>query len=96
MKTVTAIDVFLAGKRVGELLVAPRRGLFFAYDERWLATGFNLSPLNMAFNAAPQLAADPVLFDGLPGVFADSLPDGWGMLLMDRFSSANVGLIEVP
>lgn len=24
-------------------------------------------------------------FDGLVGVFADSLPDGWGRLLMDRF-----------
>lgn len=92
MKSTTAIDVLLAGKRVGELLVVPRRGLYFAYDEQWLATGFNLAPLNMAFDAAPQLAADPALFDGLPGVFADSLPDGWGMLLMDRFFLRECGL----
>lgn len=24
------------------------------------------------------------MFDGLPGVFNDSLPDGWGRLLIDR------------
>lgn len=28
--------------------------------------------------------APPSPFDGLPGVFADSLPDGWGRLLIDR------------
>ncbi|MGH0052460.1 MAG: type II toxin-antitoxin system HipA family toxin, partial [Sphaerochaetaceae bacterium] len=28
---------------------------------------------------------DQSLFEGLPGVFNDSLPDGWGRLLLDRF-----------
>ncbi|VXC77846.1 hypothetical protein PSEUDO9AZ_12103 [Pseudomonas sp. 9AZ] len=85
MNNVTSVEVLLAGTRVGELVCVPRRGTFFAYDEQWLATGFNLSPLNMAFKSAPQAAPDPHLFSGLMGVFADSLPDGWGMLLMDRF-----------
>lgn len=85
MNHVMAVEVLLAGVRVGELVSAPRRGTFFAYDEQWLATGFNLSPLNMEFKSSPQAAPDPHLFGGLMGVFADSLPDGWGMLLMDRF-----------
>lgn len=46
MKNVTSVEVLLAGTRVGELVSVPRRGTFFAYDEQWLATGFNLSPLN--------------------------------------------------
>ena len=92
MKSLTAIEVLHAGIRVGELVVAPRRGLYFAYDEQWLATGFNLSPLNMTFSTAPQLAPDPHLFAGLQGAFADSLPDGWGMLLMDRFFLREFGL----
>jgi hypothetical protein len=46
-----------------------------AYDEQWLATGFNLSPLNMECKSSPQAAPDPHLFGGLMGVFADSLPD---------------------
>ena len=85
MKNVASVEVLLAGTRVGELVSVPRRGTFFAYDEQWLATGFNLSPLNMEFKSPPQAAPDPHLFGGLMGVFADSLPDGWGMLLMDRF-----------
>lgn len=92
MKTITSVEVLLAGARVGELVMAPRRGLFFAYDEQWLAHGFNLSPLNMAFAAAPQAAPDPGVFNGLLGAFADSLPDGWGMLLMERFFLREFGL----
>jgi serine/threonine-protein kinase HipA len=34
------------------------------------------------------------LFEGLCGVFNDSLPDGWGRLLFDRFTRSNVMLIS--
>lgn len=92
MKTVSALEVLFAGRRVGELITVPRRGLYFAYDEHWLAGGFNLSPLNMTFTALPQTAPDPGVFNGLMGAFADSLPDGWGMLLMDRFFQREYGI----
>lgn len=85
MKAMRSVEVSMAGRRVGELVAAPRGGLYFAYDTQWLATGFALSPLNMPFDAAPQTAPDSRLFAGLHGAFADSLPDGWGMLLMDRW-----------
>ena len=92
MKATTSVEVLLAGTRVGELVLAARRGLYFAYDEQWLAQGFNLSPLNMKFTAAPQVAPAPSVFNGLMGAFADSLPDGWGMLLMDRFFLRELGI----
>jgi serine/threonine-protein kinase HipA len=92
MKAITSVEVLLSGARVGELVAAPRRGTYFAYDEQWLAAGFNLSPLNMAFSSPPQAAPDPHLFGGLMGAFADSLPDGWGMLLMDRFFLREFGI----
>lgn len=38
------------GATVGELFRAEGRGLYFTYDKGWLATGFNLSPLTMAFD----------------------------------------------
>ena len=85
MKPLRSVDVGIAGQRVGELVAAPRGGIYFAYGTQWLATGFALSPLNMPFNAMPQTAANQALFGGLHGAFADSLPDGWGMLLMDRW-----------
>ena len=33
---------------------------------------------------AGVVLGDPAIFDGLFGVFNDSLPDGWGRLLLDR------------
>jgi len=91
MKPINAVEVLLAGTPVGEL-VASRQGIYFAYHPQWVAQGFNLSPLNMDFTTQPQKAADPVLFAGLPGALADSLPDGWGMLLMDRYFLAKHGI----
>ncbi|MDB5981616.1 MAG: hypothetical protein JWQ69_2631 [Pseudomonas sp.] len=92
MKSVTALIVIHQGNKVGELIATPRRGIYFGYDPAWLATGFNLSPLHMDFSTTPQAAADTRLFDGLHGVFSDSLPDGWGLLLMDRFFQSEFGV----
>ncbi|WP_035580532.1 type II toxin-antitoxin system HipA family toxin [Halomonas sp. TG39a] len=90
MKRINSVEVLLAGSPVGEL-VASRQGIYFAYHPHWVAEGFNLSPLNMDFTTQPQKAPDALLFAGLPGAFADSLPDGWGMLLMDRYFLAEHG-----
>lgn len=88
---IQSLVVSKGGLTVGELIKAEGRGLYFAYDKGWLATGFNLSPLTMAFDEKPQLARNLQTFNGLHGAFADSLPDGWGMLLMDRFFNATFG-----
>jgi len=79
------------GVPVGELYKAEGEGIYFTYDKGWLASGFNLSPITMKFDDKPQLPADLKVFDGLHGPFADSLPDGWGLLLMDRFFNATFG-----
>ena len=90
MKKINRVQVFILSTLVGEL-AANRQGIFFAYDPTWIASGFNLSPLYMEFNSAPQLASEERVFNGLHGAFADSLPDGWGRRLMDRFF-ANLGI----
>lgn len=90
MKRINSVEVSLAGTPVGEL-VASRQGIYFAYHPQWVAQGFNLSPLNMEFTTQAQKAPEPLLFDGLLGAFGDSLPDGWGMLLMDRYFLAEHG-----
>ena len=56
---------------------------FFAYDSDYLISGVNLSPLKLKFSTDLQQASRTP-FNGLHGVFSDSLPDGWGLLLMDR------------
>ncbi|MHC8359627.1 type II toxin-antitoxin system HipA family toxin [Pseudomonas sp. LS2P72] len=92
MKSVKALSVMLQESRVGELVAISRQGLFFSYDPGWLAKGFNLAPFHMDFSITPQKAADALLFDGLHGAFSDSLPDGWGLLLMDRFFRSQLGI----
>ncbi|MEZ4450145.1 MAG: type II toxin-antitoxin system HipA family toxin [Nannocystaceae bacterium] len=68
--------------RVGQLALHRRR-IYFEFDPDFLAGGVELSPLRLP--AGPGLhTCEEVHLKGLPGVFDDSLPDGWGRLLMDR------------
>lgn len=68
--------------RVGTL-VQNAQGIYFQYAQDYLQIGHNLSPFGLAFDASLQKAPlEP--HQKLHGVFADSLPDGWGTLLMDR------------
>ena len=91
-KPTESLTVTADGVRVGELSRVAGKGIYFVYDREWLAKGFDLSPLTMTFDDKPQLARESRLFKGLHGPFADSLPDGWGLLLMDRFFDATFGV----
>lgn len=66
-------------------LARSEQTIYFEYDSAFIAMGLEISPLQLAL--APGLRSfEPHLFDGLPGVFNDSLPDGWGRLLFDRLA----------
>jgi serine/threonine-protein kinase HipA len=57
--------------------------LLFEYSPEALRRGLELSPLHLKLQA--QAYGDfPAHLQRLPGLICDSLPDGWGMLLMDR------------
>ncbi|NKL35439.1 type II toxin-antitoxin system HipA family toxin [Rhizobium leguminosarum bv. viciae] len=59
------------------------RRAYFEYSAAFLAAPLPVSPFNLKENPGLIAAArDP--FDGLHGLFNDSLPDGWGRLLLDR------------
>jgi serine/threonine-protein kinase HipA len=90
-KSTESLTVIANGLQVGELSRVEGKGVYFVYDRAWLAKGFDLSPLTMTFDDKPQLARESRLFKGLHGPFADSLPDGWGLLLMDRFFDETFG-----
>jgi serine/threonine-protein kinase HipA len=64
-------------------LIEQANRIFFQYDEAWLDTGLNLSPFRLPF-ARELFEHQDRAFGPLPGVFDDALPDGWGLLLMDR------------
>jgi serine/threonine-protein kinase HipA len=57
---------------------------YLQYDESFLTAGLELSPVHHKTRGGLQRSFDAFLFEGLHGVFNDSLPDGWGRLLVDR------------
>jgi len=69
------------GRLIGKVVVPGVT--FFGYDEAWLTTGYNLSPLAVPFTSTVfRQRADG--FDQLPGFLSDCLPDQWGRRLMAR------------
>ena len=81
------LEVFCHGKCVGYLAETPDHMIAFQYSDEWIRTGFSISPISLPLNAnvfvPPEKCRDR--FQGLFGVFADSLPDSWGELLLDRY-----------
>lgn len=57
--------------------------IYFQYDDNFLEHNLEISPLKLPLmRGVIELPPNP--FEGLAGVFNDSLPDGWGRLLFDR------------
>lgn len=57
--------------------------LLYEYSAEALRQGLELSPRHLALRA-PAYGDFPAHQMRLPGLVADALPDGWGLLLMDR------------
>ena len=77
------IEVFLSERFVGTLAETADRRVAFAYSDEWLDSGFAVSPFSLPVEQKVFVPSSQN-FQGLWGVFADSLPDAWGRLLVDR------------
>jgi serine/threonine-protein kinase HipA len=75
--------------KVGRLALE-RRNILFEYDPAFLSSRLELSPYHLRLTP-DVIVGQPAVFDGLMGVFEDSLPDGWGRLLIDR-RAAELGM----
>lgn len=64
-------------------LILDNRLVHFKYNDEFLTLGLDLSPMKLDYDDSIQIAK-PEPFHGIFGVFDDSLPDGWGMLLLNR------------
>ncbi|MCE3254895.1 MAG: type toxin-antitoxin system HipA family toxin [Rickettsiaceae bacterium] len=69
---------------VGRLAIRDRK-IYFEYHSSFIEKNLDISPLHLPLKSGVS-SFDYNLFEGLPGVFNDSLPDGWGRLLFDRFA----------
>ena len=86
---VNAVSVFLWGQRVGVLVHAYDQYSRFEYDPAFRRSGIEIAPLAMPLSRSIYTADEfelprRALF-GLPGVFADSLPDSFGNRLVRKW-----------
>lgn len=84
MKQKEFLEVWMNNCRVGTLALTSDHLAAFEYSGEWLENGFSISPLSLPLRSGLFLPKSYEPFEGLFGVFADSLPDGWGRLLLDR------------
>ncbi len=83
MREMESIQVNYHGRHVGTIAKTKAGKGAFQYAKSWLAEGFSLSPFSLPMSGQVFVPKSDSL-EGLFGVFADSLPDGWGRLLVDR------------
>src|ERR1035437_4389666 len=80
------LEVFFCGwgqKWLLGTLADNGKDLLFEYSQAALAKGIEFSPRSLRLQAHAH-GDFPEHQYRLPGLIADALPDGWGMLLMDR------------
>ena len=78
------IDVFAQKIKVGTLALTNDNRVAFQYADEWVENGFSINPFKLPLSKQLFYANSPY-FGGLFGVFADSLPDSYGELLLDRY-----------
>lgn len=69
--------------RLGSLQQGPGGLIGFEYDDEFIRRGREVSPVELPLGQGLR-SARPDPWEGLFGLFADSLPDSWGRLLMNR------------
>lgn len=80
----TEVILNLEGRRyfVG-VLASDQNDIFFQYAENFLNTQLEISPISVPLQRRIWVF-NTSSFGGLPGFASDSLPDGWGNLLLHR------------
>lgn len=85
---VNKLAVFYREMEVGSLASMPDGYVAFQYSKEWLTKGFSVSPISLPLSDKLFIPKRRD-FNGLFGVFSDSLPDSWGRRLVDRVLMKN-------
>lgn len=70
------LKVSIGDRKVGTLAATHKHLVAFEYDHDWLADGFSISPFSLPLKKQVFLPKNYDPFEGLFGIFSDSLPDG--------------------
>lgn len=97
--TSSGLSVRFRNRTVGTLARTADGRIAFQYAADWLADGFSINPYSLPLTSE-VFVPDWEPFGGIFGAFHDSLPDGWGALLLDRmlrregFNPGDVDLLD--
>lgn len=84
MKDILKITVSLNRHTVGTLQMTPEKDRsVFEYDKAWIASGFSISPWELPLQTGLIFSKENSHGGGF-AAFEDSLPDGYGLYLLDR------------
>lgn len=83
MKANKHLHVLYKDNLVGTLALTAEHKAAFEYADEWIENGFSISPFSLPLKKQVFVPTKDY-FWGLFGVFADSLPDAWGNLLLNR------------
>lgn len=84
MNSIKQIEVIYKNRLVGRMALTKEHLCAFEYSSEWLSFGFSISPFELPLRSGVFIAK-PHPFSGGFGVFDDCLPDGWGLLILDRY-----------
>lgn len=84
MNDVIVVEIFKHEVKVGRMALTPDSLCAFEYDRDYIYTGHSISPFNLPLRSEVFVAKRSP-FNGGFGVFDDSLPDGWGSLILERY-----------
>ena len=87
MSVINDVKVVLWGTPVGWLHRYDNGIIGFKYDDAFLSSGIELSPVKMPLSGVVYTfpALSEASFHGLPGLVADSLPDKFGTAVINRY-----------
>jgi len=86
IRNVKKLTVKYNKRIVGYLAEIDNTQIGFEYEDEWIKYGFSISPFSLPLKSG-VFVNQKDNFQGLYGVFSDSLPDGWGELLVYRMLS---------
>ena len=93
MKENSTLEVRYEDRSVGTLALTVDHRVAFSYSDEWLKTGFSINPFSLPLENRVFIPKKDY-FDGLFGAFADSLPDAWGKLLLERMLKEHGNRVE--
>lgn len=77
------LNVCFKNEKVGTLAMTSEHKVAFEYESEWIRNGFSISPFSLPLEKRVFVPTKTHSY-GLFGVFADSLPDAWGNILLNR------------